>query len=80
MLFGMDKPQPPAVDIVESVVDRLKKTGLPASEIAKAAGVKERWLRTLMAGEIPNPGVRTFTQVTAFLDEHEKTTATERAN
>lgn len=62
----------PQVDIVDTVVARLHAVDMPGSEIAKAAGVKENWLRALMRGEIPNPGVRTFVQVCEFLDKHEK--------
>lgn len=64
----MKAKSPKPVDIVDGVVARLKRVDLPAAEIARAAGVKESWLRMFMRGEIPNPGVRTFQQVVDYLD------------
>jgi hypothetical protein len=36
--------------------------------MAKEAGVQESWLRMFMRGKIPNPGVRQFERVRAYLD------------
>lgn len=46
------------MDRVETLRSRLQAVPAPLARIARAAGVKESWLRMFARGEIPDPGVR----------------------
>ncbi len=54
-------------DIVDEAIEALRSTGVPASQMAKDAGVQESWLRMFMRAKIPNPGVRQFELVRSYL-------------
>ena len=45
-----------AMNELEYVRGKLAAPGVNLREVAEGAGVKERWLRMLAAGEIPEPG------------------------
>lgn len=57
-----------APTVVLEVVARLNKLDKSSAEIARDAGVKESWLKMLRRGKIPNPGIRQFQRVAAYLD------------
>lgn len=61
-------------DIVAETIQLLRaaKEEIPASQIAKECDVKESWLRMFIRGEIPNPGVRQFTQVREYLERRDQ--------
>ena len=59
---------PKKTDLVDGVVERLRKVDRPASAIAAEAEVPESWLRMFMRGKIANPGVRPFQRVVEYLD------------
>ena len=55
-------------DIVAETRASLRAAEVPASHIAREAGVRESWLRMFMRGKIPNPGIRQFSRVRDYLD------------
>jgi predicted transcriptional regulator len=65
MLGTMDDP-----DIVAGVVTRLQGIDRTSREIAAEIGVPESWLRMFRRGKIPNPGVRQFRKVEAYVLLH----------
>lgn len=44
------------MDSLQYVREQLAAPGINLPAVARSAGVKERWLRMLAAGEIPEPG------------------------
>lgn len=44
------------MDSLDYIRGRLSAPGVNLREVAEAAGVKQRWLRYLIAGRIPEPG------------------------
>lgn len=54
--------------VVVEVVARLNKLDKTSVEIADAAGVEISWLKMLRRGKIPNPGIRQFQRVVAYLE------------
>jgi hypothetical protein len=59
-------------ELIRPTILELRERVEPAAQIARSAGVPESWLRMFMRGKIPNPGVRQFSRVRAYLDGHPK--------
>ena len=57
------------IPTVEAVVARLGRVQVPMKDVAAQAAVGERWLNKLRAGQIPEPGVKRFARVVAYLDK-----------
>lgn len=65
MLIGMDE--------LTRLRERAKACPVPMKDLAAKAGVKERWLRLFVAGDIPEPGYSKVKRLGRALSSAERT-------
>ena len=60
------------MDLLKQTLKLAQRTSLAKADICARADIKIRWYNLLLAGEIPDPGVRKIQRLYNVLDKHDK--------
>ena len=60
------------MSLYEETLKRLNQTGIHFKDIRAATGITERWLYTVLSGDIADPGVKKIEILNEYLKRNRK--------